>query len=451
MRAAVCFAPQVTAAASARRLTLVDCVGIGINGLVGSGIFLLPVRVFAAAGGISWTAWLLIGGICLLIALCFGEVASMTTRSGGPYAYARDAFGDTAGFAVGWMALASTLLGYSAVARGLGRNLSYLWPPLGGSSAQVALAWGVIGGLGLLNWIGIKPGALASNLFSVTKLVPLALFVLVGLFFCDFTKLSTPPPSGEGTFRALQLASVAGLFACTGFEYVPVPAGETQDPQRNVPLALLGSLLGATLLYALIQVVLIGTHPDLLHSSEPLAEAAAAFGGRRAGALISLGAAVSSFGFCTGSALVGPRYFAALAEDGLIPRAIGRRSPRFGTPGVAILVVAVLSGLLGSVLDFDRLSDISVVALYFQYVPTCLAVIALRKQRPDAKRLYTLPGGPTVPILATLGCCLFLGGTRLDDLVLSGGVLAFGMLLYLVRRKAFGESASTPGPGVGPG
>ena len=441
----------MTAAASARRLTLLDCVGIGINGLVGSGIFLLPVRVFAAAGGLSWSAWLLTGGICLLIALCFGEVASMTSRSGGPYAYARDAFGDTAGFAVGWMALASTLLGYSAVARGLGRNLSYLWPPLGGSFAQAALAWSVIGGLGLLNFTGIKPGAIASNFFSVVKLVPLLLFAILGLFFCDFAKLGTPPPSGEGTLRSLQLASVAGLFACTGFEYVPVPAGETKNPQRNVPLALLGSLLGATLLYALIQVVLIGTHPDLLHAHEPLAEAATAFGGYRAGALISLGAAFSSFGFCTGSALVGPRYFAALAEDGLIPRVIGQRHARFGTPGVAILVVSVLSGLLGSVLDFDRLADISVVALYGQYVPTCLSVIALRKKRPDAKRIYRLPGGPTVPILATLGCCLFLGGTRLDDVLLSGAVLAAGMLLYLVRRKAFKESAPTPGAGGEPG
>ena len=440
------FAPEVTTAASARRLTLVDCIGIGINGIVGSGIFLLPVRVFAAAGGLSWSAWLLVGGICLLIALCFGEVASLTTRSGGPYAYAREAFGDTTGFAVGWMALASTLLGYSAVARGLGRNLSYLWPLLGGSFAQAALAWGVILGLGLLNWVGIKPGAIASNLFSAAKLVPLLLFAFVGLLFCDFTKLGAPPPSGEGTLRSLQLASVAGLFACTGFEYVPVPAGETKDPQRNVPLALLGSLLGATLLYALIQVVLIGTHPDLLHASEPLAEAATSFGGRNAGALLSLGAAVSSFGFCTGSALVGPRYFAALAEDGLLPRVLGRSSPRFGTPGVAILVVSVLAGILGSLLDFDRLADISVVALYGQYVPTCLAVIALRKRRPDAKRLYRLPGGPTIPLLGTLGCFLFLGGTHLDDVVLAASVLAAGMLFYLVRRKAFKESAPTPAP-----
>jgi amino acid transporter len=416
-----------------RRLTLLDCVGIGINGIVGSGIFLLPVRVYAAAGGLSWTAWFLIGAVCLLVALCFGEVASMTTRSGGPYAYAREAFGETAGFAVGWMALASTLLGYAAVARGLGQNLGYLYAPLGQPGPQAALAWAVIGALGVLNWIGIKPGAHASNFFSVVKLVPLLLFVAVGLFACDWSHLSAPPPSGASPWRALQTASVAGLFACTGFEYVPVPAGETRDPQRAVPLALLGALTFSTLLYALVQIVLIGTHPDLAHAQAPLAEAARVFGGPAFGAMLSLGAALSSFGFCTGSALVGPRYFAALAEDGLLPKALARLSPRFGTPGVAICVVSLLAALLCSALDFDRLADVSVVALYFQYVPTCLAVIRLRKTRPDAPRLYRLPGGPTVPLLGTLGCALFFAGTHGDDLVLSGLVLAAGMAFYGVR------------------
>jgi len=420
--------------AAPRRLTLLDCVGIGINGIVGSGIFLLPVRVYAAAGGLSWAAWLLIGAVCLLVALCFGEVASMTTRSGGPYAYARDAFGDTAGFAVGWMALASTLLGYAAVARGLGQNLGYLYAPLGEAGPQAALAWFVILALGALNWLGIKPGAHASNFFSVVKLVPLLLFVAVGLFACDWSHLSAPAPSGLGTLRALQTASVAGLFACTGFEYVPVPAGETRDPQRAVPLALLGALAFSTLLYALVQVVLIGTHPDLAHAQAPLAEAARVFGGPAFGAMLSLGAALSSFGFCTGSALVGPRYFAALAADGLLPSALARVGPRFGTPGAAILVVSLLAGVLCSALDFDRLADVSVVALYFQYVPTCLAVLRLRKTRPEAPRLYKLPGGPAVPLLGTLGCALFFTGTHQDDLVLSALVLAAGMAFYALRR-----------------
>jgi amino acid transporter len=427
-----------------RRLTLLDCVGIGINGIVGSGIFLLPVRVYAQAGGLSWLAWLLVGLVCLLVALCFGEVASLTTRSGGPQAYARDAFGNATGFAVGWMAFASGLLGYAAVARGLGQNLSYLFPALAIERWQVLLAWLIVSGLGLLNWVGVRPGATASNLFSAAKLLPLFLFVGLGLFAVDPGRLSAPPPSGAGPLRALQLAGAAGLFACTGFEYVPVPAGETRNPQRAVPLALLGSLLGATLLYALVQLVLTGTHPDLLHAKEPLAEAATRFAGGRVGALITLGAVVSSFGFCAGSALVCPRYLAALAEDGLLPKTLAEVHPRFGTPSLAIGLVALSGCLLATLLDFDRLSDISIVALFAQYVPTCLSVIALRRKLPAARRLYRLPGGPVIPLLATAGCLLLLSGMRLDDAVLSGAVLAAGLLLHWWRQRGLSADGVQP-------
>src|SRR5437764_14851547 len=108
---------SIGAGAQVRRLTLVDCIGIGINGIIGSGIFLLPARVFAAAGGLAWASWFAVGAVCLLVGLCFGEAASGTDRSGGPYAYARSAFGDWVGFAVGWVAFASLVPPYGAVAR----------------------------------------------------------------------------------------------------------------------------------------------------------------------------------------------------------------------------------------------------------------------------------------------------------------------------------------------
>ncbi|MBS2021465.1 MAG: amino acid permease [Deltaproteobacteria bacterium] len=409
-------------------------MGIGINGLIGSGIFLLPVRVFAEAGGLSWAAWFVAGGLCLLVALCFAEVASMTTRSGGPYAYAHDAFGEPSGFLVGWMAAASTLIGYAAVARGLGRNLAYIFPVLDGPVAQGALATSVIAGLAGLNIAGARPGANASNFFSFLKLVPLLLFAAVGLFFVHWGALATPPPTGAHTADALRLAALAGLFACTGFEYVPVPAGETQNPQRAVPLALVGTLLGTTALYAIVQIVLIGTHPDLAHADKPLAEAATAFGGPRAGQVLALCAALSSFGFCTGSALVGPRYFASLGEDGVLPRSLAKLHPRTGAPVNAIVLLSVLTIGFAFALDFDRLADISVVAVFVQYVPTCLAVIRLRKKAPDVPRSFRLPLGPVIPLAATAGCLVFLQGTQRGDLILSGYVLLAGLVVYVIQR-----------------
>ena len=143
---------------------------------------------------------------------------------------------------------------------------------------------------------------------------------------------------------------------------------------------------------------------------------------------------LSSFGFCAGSALVGPRYFAALADDGVLPSWMARRHAKSGAPAAAILLLSVLTIALAFTLDFDRLADVSVVALFAQYVPTCLAVIRLRQTQPDVKRPFRLPFGPVIPLLGTAGCLLFLEGTRGTDVLLSGLVLLAGLALYWARR-----------------
>ena len=427
------------------RMTLLDCVGLGINGIIGTGIFLLPAKVFRNAGGFSWAAWLAIGGVCLLVGLCFCEASGRADRNGGPYLYARDAFGRWVGFSVGWMALAANLFAYGAVARGFGRNLSFLVPALNRAGPQIALAIAVIGGLAALNWRGIRPGALASDFFSGAKLIPILLFVAAGLFFVDWHRLSLPPPAGETKLEALKLGGFAALFACTGFEYVPVTAGETENARRNVPLALIFSLLGSVLLYALVQVVFMGTHPDPGTADKPLAEAAAMFAGPWAGGFVTVGSAISSFGYLTAVALVTPRYLSALGENGEFPAFFARTSPRFRTPSVAILLTALVCAGLAVFADFDRLSDLNNAAVFAQYVPTCLAIPVLRRTRgPSA---FALPLGATIPVLATLGCILFLNGIHRDDAIFSLLTLALGLLLhaawraYQQRRRAVAEAS----------
>src|SRR5258708_22320475 len=139
-------------------MTLLDCVGLGINGIIGSGIFLLPARVFAASGGLSPRAWLAIGGVCLLVGLCFCEASGRADRNGGPYLYARDAFGRWVGVGVGWMALAGNIFAYGAVARGFGRNLSFLVPVLSRTGPQIAVALAVIGGGARVAARGVQAG-----------------------------------------------------------------------------------------------------------------------------------------------------------------------------------------------------------------------------------------------------------------------------------------------------
>jgi len=414
------------------RMTLLDCVGLGINGIIGTGIFLLPAKVFRNAGGFSWAAWLAIGAVCLLVGLCFCEAAGRADRNGGPYLYARDAFGRWVGVGVGWMALAANLFAYGAVARGFGRNLSFLVPSLTGAAPQIAVAVAVIGALAALNYRGIRPGALTSDFFSAAKLIPILLFVAAGLYFVDWHRLSLPPPAGATKLEALKLGGFAALFACTGFEYVPVTAGETDNPRRNVPLALFFALFGSILLYVLVQIVFQGTHPDPGGADKPLAEAANAFAGPWAGRFVAVGSVISSFGYLTAVALVTPRYLSALGENGELPAIFARTDPRFGTPAVAIAVTAAVCAGLAVFADFDRLSDLNNAAVFAQYVPTCLAILVLRRTRGPSS--FPLPLGPVIPVLATLGCILFLNGIKREDAIFSVATLAVGLVLHALFR-----------------
>ncbi|MFN7133356.1 MAG: APC family permease, partial [Myxococcales bacterium] len=346
-----------------KRLSLFDCIAIGINGIVGSGIFILPTWVAVGARALSPLAFVACGLLCLLVGLCFAEVAGMFERSGGPYVYAREAFGEFPGFCVAWMSLASAALGFAAVARALGGEVARTAAVdervfAGGFAAALILL------LGAINYRGVKRGAHASDLLSVAKLLPLLAFVVVGLFSVsrsNLVSLGMPEPRGfaEGMFSA--------LFALSGFEFVTVIAGETENPRRNIPLAMVGALLGAVTLYALIQFVAAGTLDALTTSRAPLVDAATAFGGDGFGWLLRIGALVSMLGFCSGSALVGPRYISAMAQDGVLPRALGRTHPVFATPIAAIALLTGAATTLTFTMDFKALADLTVVSLFFQY------------------------------------------------------------------------------------
>jgi amino acid transporter len=288
-----------------RQLTLLDCFGLGINGIIGSGIFLLPSALYRRAGGSSPLAWLAVGGLCTLVALCFAEAAGRTDRSGGPYRFACDAFGPHVGFVVGWITLTSSLLGYAAVSRGFATHAVHLVPG-GVPIAVVVVAIVVL--LAALNMLGLKPSARTGDLVSFVKIGALLAFIAVGLFSLKASAFDAAPRPRPDEQPGIVAAAFAGLFACTGFEYVPVPAGETQNPQRAVGMAMVVSVVGATVLYAIIQVILISTSPSLASSETPLVDGARDLMGHPGEVGMGLVAVISTFGFCLGSALIVPRY-----------------------------------------------------------------------------------------------------------------------------------------------
>jgi amino acid transporter len=419
--------PAEPSSAGARPLTLLDCFGLGVNGILGSGIFLLPAALYRRAGGASPAAWLIVGGVCSLVALCFAEAAGRTDRSGGPYRYVCDAFGPRIGFAVGWITLISSLLGYAAVARGFAEHAAWL---LGGARSSVVIV--LVAGLAVLNIRGLRPSAHASDFVAAIKLLGLGAFIAVGLFHVHAAPFHAPPAPAPGELGGLFGAAFAGLFACTGFEYVPVPAGETHNPQKVIGLAMVISVAAATLLYAIVQIVTVGTAPDLAHAETPLVDAARAFAGPAGATGIAVVALFSAFGFCATSALVVPRYVESFAQDGFLPSVLGRRG-RHGTPAVAVVTSSVLVAVMAVLLSFTPLADVSNIAVVVQYVATCTAILVMRRRLGPSPGFRT-PFGPLIPVLAIAGSLAFLFYVGTTEILVSLGLAALGLVIGLATR-----------------
>jgi len=311
------------------------------------------------------------------------------------------------------------------------------------AGAAPAVAASLILLLGVLNWRGLKTGAGTSDVLTVVKVLALVLFVAVGMFFVsreNVTALGTPDLKGfgEGMFAA--------LFTLSGFEFVAVVAGETENPRRNIPLSIVGSLVGAVVLYALIQLVIIGTLPTVTSAKAPMVEAASAFGDGPAEVAFRLAGLVSMVGFCSGSALVGPRLVASLARDGVLPKAVASRSEQ-GTPNLGIALVTGGAMLAVAFLGFKELADLTIVTLFAQYVPTTLAVIVFRIRRPNAPRLFRVPLGPVIPVLALAIMTLLITRIGSKALITTGVILAIGAVVVLLTRLVEGKPAASAGEG----
>jgi amino acid transporter len=417
-----------------RQLTLWDCFGLGVNGILGSGIFLLPAALYRRAGGMSPVAWLVVGGLCALVALCFAEAAGRTDRSGGPYRYACDAFGPHVGFGVGWITLVSSLLGYAAVARGFAEHAAWLLSGVAPVAvARVAVIIVLVLALAAVNVVGLRPSARTSDFVAIAKLVGLFAFVGVGLWFVRAAPFRAPPEPRPGELGGLFGAAFAGLFACTGFEYVPVPAGETQRPQRAVGLAMVLSVVGATLLYVIVQVIAVGTTPNLGASETPLVDAARSFAGAGGAQAVALLALVSAFGFCSTSALVVPRYVESFAQDGFLPSPLSRRG-RHGTPAVAVLISSTIVIVMSTMLDFTSLADTSNIAIVAQYISACAGILVLRRRLGPSPG-FRVPLGPLIPILAIAGSIAFLLSVSRRELLLSVELIGAGLILGVFTRR----------------
>jgi len=413
-------------------------VGLSINDVIGSGIYLLPAAAAALLGPASLWAVLLAGLAVSLLVLCYAQAASYFDAPGGGYLYAREAFGSFIGFEVGWMLLLTRVATAAALANGLAEAVTHFWPAADAGWARVSIVSGSIALLVAINVVGVRAAANAGVLLAIGKLVPLALFVAIGAFHIGVSGVDTSPASPSTsplTAKPLAEAALLLLFAYAGFENLPAAAGEYRNPRRDVPFALLTMIATVTAVYVSVQWVALGTLPDLAHSTTPLAEAASRFSGEWLALLMTVGASISILGTSSNTVLMAPRYLLALSQDGYGPRWLARIHPTFRTPAVSIVLIGVVSLALALSGSFVQLALLSVVSRLCTYLGTAGSVLVLRHRHGDREGALRLPGGPLIPVAAIVLSLALLASAQIANLIAAGIALVIGAVVYALRRR----------------
>ncbi len=423
--------PNISPEGLVRGIRRWDLVAVTINGIIGAGIFGLPSKVYGLIGAYSLIAFVVCALVVMLIILCFAEVSSRFNETGGPYLYAREAFGPTVAFEVGWLIWLARLTAFAANCNLMVSYLSFFWAPANTGLIRAAIIVAVVLALTALNVLGVRQAAIASNIFTIGKLVPMLIFIAFGLFFLNphAFALGARPSTGAFSQSVLLL-----LYAFTGFEMAVIPAGEIRNPQRDLPRALLIAMAVIASTYILIQVVCIGTLPGLANSTKPLADAGQRFMGTAGAAIISAGAIISVAGNLNITVLSASRVPFAIAEQKQLPSFLARVHPRFFTPHISIVITTALMLALTLKSSFVAALTISTIARLVAYALTCAALPVLRRN-PDAPRAhFRLLGGPVIAVAALLLAVWLLMNSTLYEAIATTIAAAVGLVVYFVYR-----------------
>ena len=416
---------------------------ISLNGVIGAGIFALPA-VAAAAGGL-FSPWLFV--ICslliLTVVLSIARAASFFANTGGPMAYVRHAFGPFAGFQVGWLFTLSRLAAFAANINLLLTYAAWFWAPLEeGIARQVGLVV-VCAFLTWINVIGLRRGMQAIYAFTLLKLIPLSLIVLVGLRHLNpemFTNAPLPAIDGLGeTILVL-------LYAFVGFEGAVVPAGEARDPRRDIPRALLSSVVSITGLYVLIQMVVISVEPGVGASKTPLIDVSLILFGPAGAALIAAGAVFSITGNNSSMMFSGPRMVYAMSREKLLPGWFGRIHERWGTPANATIFIGAFALFLALSGSFIWLAAMSTVVRLLVYAACIASLPRLHSALGEGARPYDLPGGNLIPVIAFILCCVLISFATAQSWLTTGIFALIGTAFYLSQKfsKLLSKISTSP-------
>ena len=425
-----------------RRLRPWDAALIVVGGIIGGGIFLNPgIAAQRTESGLALLlVWAGAGVLTLIGALCYAELGARRPQAGGSYVYLREAFGPLAGFLFGWTMLLVIYSGSSAAVATIFASYAcalFDLPPAWALPLTVGALVFVAG----LNLFGLRLGAQIQNLFTLLKLLAVAVLVVCGLLLAGAghgeVLAADPARAGAGFIGA----ALPVLFAYSGFTYLNNLAGEVHDPQRTLPRALLFGMLLVIGAYVLVNVAYLAVlgHAGLAASHAPAADVMQRVVGPLGGKLIALGVAISALGFCNITLVAGARVLQVMGEDGLFFRAVARLHPRYRTPNLALLllsgwaIVLALSGSYGQLLDYATFGDWLACAVG-------VATLFWYRRHDDGALRFRVPGYPWLPLLfiAVVGWVVL--ATMRDNPLHAGiGLLIIGagVPVYFVWRRLF--------------
>lgn len=421
-----------------KKFHLPSMILLGLNGIIGSGIFLLPGDAYRIFGAQSIGIYLLDTLLVLALALSMAEVSGIFDKTGGDYIYAREAYGEFVGFEVGVMKWAISIIGWAVMAVGFATALGRFIPGASEGALKNIIAISLLVGLGIINLFGIEVAKTLNNLITIGKLIPMIFFIVIGIFFIKGENFVQVHPV---EMKNLGEIVVLVFYAFTGFESVAVAASDMHNPKKNMPIAIISSILISSVIYVLVQTVAVGNlGPSLFGNPTPVADAAGVFLGQFGVMAISIGTLLSIGGINVATSFSAPRSGVALAEGGILPPFVAAKN-RFNQPYVAIILTVLIAIPLVISGSFVQLAVMSVISKFGQYIPTSLSMIVFRLRKKEST--FRAPFGFFLPIVAVVFSFWMIYNAWINDIgkpihqnrvIVGLGGFAVGIPLYFLSK-----------------
>ncbi len=437
-------AEEAEASELKRELTAKDLVVLGLGAMIGAGIFVAVDQGAILAGPAVALAYVVAAVACIFAALCYAELSASVPASGMAYSYAFVSMGQLAAWIIAWNLIAEYMIGNVAVAVAWSDNLELALANLGVDiPTALTAAPGVVAGsvfdlpaflvvaaVTILLSVGVRESATTNLVLTVFKVAVLFLFIALGAGEVSFD-LITDDFAPEGAGGVMSAAAVV-FFAFIGFDAVAAAAEETKNPQRALPIGIIGSLVGVTVLYAAVSLVFVGLVPvGSTPSGAALAEALGAVGyGGGVEILIAFGGVAATTTVLLVFQLGIPRILMALSRDGLLPGWLGKIHPRFATPARLTLITGGITALAAGLIPIGPAINFTSFATLFLYAVISVAVLVLRYQRPDLERPFEVKGAPVVVLLAVVGMGAMLVSLDLVTWLYWGVYMGAGLIIY---------------------